>query len=122
MSRIAIRPFLFDVVCVTAFVFIGPRNHDTDTGAGGVFSVAAPFLMSLFAVHVAGLAARAKTITAGIIIWVATVGLGMVLRHWVFDKGTATAFVIVATVFLGGSMVGWRVVEHRFRADRTQND
>ena len=122
MSRIALRPFLFDVVCVMAFVFIGTRNHDTDTGAGGVFSVAAPFLMSLFAVHVVGLAARAKTITAGIIIWVATVSLGMVLRHWVFDKGTATAFVVVATVFLGGSMVGWRVVEHRYRADRAPND
>ena len=122
MARIALRPFLFDVLCVLAFVVVGTRNHDTDTGLGGVLTVGLPFWMSLFAVHVAGLAARARTITAGIIIWVVTVALGMVLRHWVFDKGTATAFIVVATLFLGFTMVGWRVAEHRLRTGgRTEN-
>ena len=119
MSRIAIRPFLFDVVCVLVFVFIGTRNHDTDTGLGGVLTVGLPFWMALFAVHVIGIAERARTITAGVIIWAATVGLGLVLRHWVFGRGTATAFVIVATLFLGVTMIGWRVAEHRMRTDNS---
>jgi FtsH-binding integral membrane protein len=118
MARIALRPFLTDLACVLVFVLIGTRNHGTDTNTGGVLSVAAPFVMSLFAVHVAGLAPRARTITAGVMIWAVTVALGMVLRHYVFDKGTATAFVIVATVFLGITMVGWRVLEHRLRTDK----
>ena len=117
MARIALRPFLFDVLCVLVFVFIGTRNHDTDTGLGGVLTVGLPFWMALFAVHVVGLAERARTITAGIMIWAATVSLGMVLRHWMFGKGTALSFIIVATVFLGVLMIGWRVAEHRMRAD-----
>jgi hypothetical protein len=36
------------------------------------------------------------------------------LRNMVFNRGTAAAFVIVATVFLGITMFGWRaVVAHR---------
>jgi hypothetical protein len=40
---------------------------------------------------------------------VTTVALGMVLRKLVFDEGTATAFVIVATVFTGAVSNGWRL-------------
>jgi Protein of unknown function (DUF3054) len=40
---------------------------------------------------------------------VTTVALGMVLRKFVFDDGTATAFVIVATVFTGAVLNGWRL-------------
>jgi hypothetical protein len=32
-----------------------------------------------------------------------------VLRKFVFDDGTATAFVIVATVFTGAVLNGWRL-------------
>jgi hypothetical protein len=33
----------------------------------------------------------------------------MVVRRLVFDDGTAAAFVVVATVFLGVFLVGWRL-------------
>jgi hypothetical protein len=32
----------------------------------------------------------------------------MIVRRAMFDRGTATAFVIVATLFLGAGLVGWR--------------
>jgi hypothetical protein len=32
------------------------------------------------------------------------------LRNLVFDRGTAPAFVIVATIFLGVTMFGWRAL------------
>jgi hypothetical protein len=34
----------------------------------------------------------------------------MVLRNLVFDNGTATSFVLVASIFLGTFIVGWRAV------------
>jgi hypothetical protein len=34
----------------------------------------------------------------------------MLLRNLVFDDGTAASFVIVASVFLGTFLVGWRAI------------
>jgi hypothetical protein len=34
----------------------------------------------------------------------------MALRHWVFDRGTALSFVIVATLVVGTFLVGWRAI------------
>jgi hypothetical protein len=39
--------------------------------------------------------------------------MGMLLRNMVFNRGTAVAFVIVATVFLGITMFGWRALLSR---------
>jgi hypothetical protein len=36
--------------------------------------------------------------------------LGMLLRRFVWDRGTAASFVMVATVFLAMAMLSWRLV------------
>ena len=38
---------------------------------------------------------------------------GLELRHFVFDRGTATPFVIVATLVLGAFIVGGRFAVRR---------
>jgi hypothetical protein len=45
-----------------------------------------------------------------VLISLTTIVLGMLLRNIVFDDGTATAFIIVATVFLGTLLNGWRLL------------
>jgi hypothetical protein len=52
-------------------------------------------------------------------VWLGTVTIGMVLRNLLFDDGTATAFIIVATIFLGAVLNGWRSIARRVfvRAD-----
>ena len=45
-----------------------------------------------------------------VLIWPIVILVGMLLRHFVFDDGTATSFIIVATIFLGVFLVGWRAV------------
>ena len=63
--------FLLDVVLVATFVLIGTRNHDTNTGAGGVFSVAAPFLIGLTAGWLVTQAWKTPTeVKTGVQIWV----------------------------------------------------
>jgi hypothetical protein len=42
------------------------------------------------------------------VIWVVTVVAGMVLRHFMFDRGTALPFIIVASCFTLLFLVGWR--------------
>lgn len=111
MNRDAARALALDVICVMALVVIGTRNHDTDTGFTGVMSVGAPFIVALVAVHAVLLATNKQSMTVA--VWLGTVGIGMVLRNVVFGRGTALAFVIVATVFLGASMFGWRAAVAR---------
>lgn len=111
MTRDALRALALDILCVMALVVIGTRNHETDTGVSGVLSVAAPFLSALLAMHVVLTVLKKTSMTTA--IWLGTVGYGMVLRNLVFDRGTALPFVIVATLFLGATMFGWRALVAR---------
>ena len=111
MSRTAFRAYAFDALCVLLMVVIGTRNHDTDTGITGILFVAAPFWIALSLAHLAPLLQRTNRKEQNVyMVWGYTVVMGMLLRNLVFDRGTAVAFIIVATVFLGITMFGWRAL------------
>ena len=96
------------------FVAIGRRNHDEGTAIDGIATVAAPFLIAL---AIAWLSSRAwrtpGSRRTSVIVWLVTVFGGLELRHFVFDRGTATPFVIVATLVLGAFIVGGRFAVRR---------
>jgi membrane protein implicated in regulation of membrane protease activity len=54
----------------------------------------------------------------GVFVWFITVLIGMQLRRFVFDRSTAAAFVIVATVFLAATLIGWRLINRRVESRR----
>ena len=113
-TRLVLWSLVTDVVSVVVFVAIGRRNHDESTGLDGIFSTAAPFLIALSVVWLVALVWRDPlSARSGVIVWIGTVSLGMVLRNLVFDDGTATAFVIVATVFLGVAVNSWRALARK---------
>ena len=113
-TRILLWSLVTDVVSVIVFVAIGRRNHDEGTGLDGIASTAAPFLVALAVVWLVALVWRDPvSARSGVITWIGTVVLGMLLRKFVFDDGTATAFVIVATVFLGITFNSWRALARR---------
>ena len=99
---------------MVVFVAIGRRNHDESTAIDGIATVAAPFLIAL---AVAWLSSRAwrtpGSMRTSLIVWLVTVFGGLELRHFVFDRGTATPFVIVATLVLGVLIVGGRFAVRR---------
>ena len=110
-----------DVFVVVLFVAIGRRNHDETSAFVDVLETGAPFLIGL---AVAWLAVRAwkrpTALVTGIAIWPATVLVGMIARRTIFDRGTATPFVVVATVFLGVFLVGWRAAARAIDGRRTR--
>ena len=110
---------LADLISIVVFVAIGRRNHNEGDSLGGIAGVAAPFLIALVVGWVAARAwDRPMKVEAAFIIWPITVALGMVLRHFVFDRGTALPFIIVATLFTGVFLIGWRMVAARVSSGR----
>ena len=77
----------------------------------GIASTAWPFLAGL---GVGWLAARGwrrplAIRPEGLVIWLCTVALGMILRV-VSGQGTALAFIVVALAFLALFLLGWRLL------------
>lgn len=103
------RPLVLalDLVVVVAFAALGRRSHEEGGGLAGVADTAWPFLVGLVLGHV--LVRGSVTLRAGVVTWVATVAVGMVLRQLTGD-GTALSFVLVATGFLGAGLLGGRLV------------
>jgi hypothetical protein len=109
--RSVILAALGDVTAIILFVVLGRRSHDEAESVWGILGVAAPFLIGLAAGW--GVARAWRTplaLRTGVVVWILTVALGMVLRHWAWDRGTAASFVVVATLVLGTFLVGWRAV------------
>jgi hypothetical protein len=108
-----------DAGCVLLFVVIGRRSHDEGNVLGGAVATALPFLLALAVGWGVGWRLRLApgAMRFGVVAWLTTVVLGMLLRHVVFGRGTAASFVVVATVFLGVCLLGWRgvaiAVRHR---------
>ncbi|MFT6292659.1 MAG: putative membrane protein (GlpM family) [Ilumatobacter sp.] len=99
-----------DTFLVVAFVAIGRRNHDQDPGVLGLLSTAAPFLIGLVAAWLVVKAWKQPTrLRTGLMIWPITVAVGMIARQ-IIGGGTALSFVIVAILFVGATLVGWRAV------------
>lgn len=104
----------YDAASVLALVVVGTRNHDTDTGVIAVIGVGVPFWIALAVVSTFPLVSSdPRSTRAATTVWIGTVTIGMVSRNLVFDRGTATPFVIVASLFLFASMFGWRAVARR---------
>lgn len=98
-----------DVVVILIFVAIGRRVHDHGVNIRGLASTAWPFLVGLGAGWLVLIRQRRSitTLSGGVVVWLSTVTLGMILRV-VAGQGTAFAFIVVALVFLGLFMLGWR--------------
>lgn len=112
--RARLTTLALDAACVLALVVVGTRNHDTDTGVSAVLGVGVPFWIALALVSsVPSVGRGPRSTSATSMVWIGTVAVGMTLRNVVFDRGTAPAFVIVASLFLFATMFGWRAVARR---------
>ena len=110
-SKMILWSAVADAASIVIFVAIGRKNHDEGEAASGIFRVAAPFLLALLVGWVIARAWKEPlSQRSGVLISLTTIVLGMVLRKLIFDNGTATAFIIVATVFLGTLLNGWRLL------------
>ena len=110
-----------DLLLVAVFAAIGRLSHDESLTAAGWWTTAWPFLLGTLLAWAALVATRRPpaAVTSGLLVWAGALVGGMVLRQ-ASGQGTATPFVVVATLVLGTLLVlprvGARVVVARFGA------
>jgi hypothetical protein len=99
-----------DAAVVAIFVLIGRNEHNSGSQIAGFLTTIVPFLMAIAAAWSIPVVRRSPiTPTSGLFVWVSVIVLGMTFRRLIFDGGTATPFVVVATIFNGVFLLGWRV-------------
>jgi hypothetical protein len=103
-------PFVADLVAVVVFAAIGRHTHAESEGVGGLLTTLWPFAVGVLAGWCVALAWRRRvpwSVRDAVPVWISTVVVGMVLRH-LSERGTPLSFVVVATIFLGLFLLGWR--------------
>jgi hypothetical protein len=100
---------LVDLVCVIVFCTIGRRSHAEGLTVAGVAETAWPFLTGTAVGWLAIRAWRnpAAVAPTGLVVWLSTVVIGMVLRK-ATSAGTAISFVVVASLVTAILLLGWR--------------
>lgn len=115
-------PLLADLLAIVVFAVIGRHTHSESDGLTGVLTTAWPFVVGLGAGWCVALAWRRRvpwSVRDAVPVWLLTVGVGMILRH-LSGRGTPLSFVVVATVFLGLFILGWRAA-YRLGSRDVQN-
>ncbi len=108
-----------DVVAVLIFCAVGRRSHAEGITITGVATTAWPFLTGTVLGWLVSGGWRRPTAVAptGVIVWVCTVAVGMLLRK-ASSAGVAASFVVVAASVTAVLLLGWRaavglILRHR---------
>jgi hypothetical protein len=98
-----------DVVGVLVFCALGRRSHAEGLSVTGVASTAWPFLTGTVVGWLASRAWRrpAAVVPTGVVVWICTVTVGMLLRK-ASSAGVAASFVVVASSVTAVLLLGWR--------------
>ena len=105
-----------DAVLVLVFAGVGRASHAEQNPVVGAVMTALPFLVggALGWALVRWRSHRwAVDLGPGLVVWAAAVVVGMLLRA-ITRQGTAASFIVVATLFLGVVLLGWRYLAQRF--------
>jgi hypothetical protein len=102
---------VIDVIGVLVFCAVGRRSHDEGLSVTGVATTAWPFLTGTVVGWLASRGWRRPTalVPTGVIVWLCTVAVGMLLRK-ASSAGVAASFVVVAASVTAVLLLGWRAV------------
>jgi Protein of unknown function (DUF3054) len=100
---------LADIVAVIVFCTIGRRSHAEGLTLSGIAQTAWPFLAGTGVgwLLIGGWRRPFTVIPTGLVVWVCTVVVGMLLRK-ATSAGVQTSFVVVASLATAVLLLGWR--------------
>ena len=91
------------------FCTIGRRSHAEGLSLAGIAETAWPFLTGTLVGWLASVGWRRPyaLVPTGVVVWLATVVVGMLLRK-LTSAGTASSFIVVASISTAVLLLGWR--------------
>jgi Protein of unknown function (DUF3054) len=109
-TRSALVALATDAVCVVVFCAIGRRSHAEGLNLTGIAETAWPFLAGTGAgwLVARGWRRPAAVMPTGLLVWMCTVAIGMLLRK-AAGQGAAPSFIVVASLSTAVLLLGWRV-------------
>jgi hypothetical protein len=107
---------LADVIGVLLFCAIGRRSHAEGLTLAGVAETAWPFLAGTVVgwLLIRGWRRPTSIVPTGVVVWVCTVAVGMLLRK-ATSAGVAFSFVVVASAATAVLLLGWRMLAAGFQ-------
>ena len=114
--RRALIALFADIVAVIVFCTIGRRSHAEGLTVAGIAQTAWPFLAGTGVgwLLIGGWRRPFTVIPTGVVVWVCTVVVGMLLRK-VRSAGVSSSFVVVASLSTAVLLLGWRGAAALFR-------
>lgn len=111
MRRASLTALATDLICVVVFCTIGRRSHAEGLTVAGIAETAWPFLTGTLAGWLLSRGWQRPTSLAptGIVVWISTVVIGMILRK-LTSAGVAVSFIVVASLTTAVLLLGWRGV------------
>lgn len=105
---------LLDILVTVIFAAIGRRSHGEGDAITGIITVAWPFAVAALMGWVSIWLIYRRLdmglqLGGGALVWIGTITLGMSMRHSE-GRGIAVSFIIVALIFNGLCMLGWRAL------------
>lgn len=104
--------FVLDAVLVVVFSTFGRGAHSEGLGAAQVWGTAWPFLVGLAVGWLILLATRRApgAVGSGVLVWVATLVVGMVIRGIGDGRVPHWSFILVAASVTAVFLIGWRAI------------
>ena len=113
MSRVAVPVMIaLDAALVVVFSTFGRGAHSEGLGVAQVWGTAWPFLIGLAVGWLVLLATRRApaAVGSGVLLWLATLVVGMVIRGLGDGRVPHWSFMVVAGVVTAVLLIGWRAI------------
>lgn len=112
---IGVAPLLMlvvDAVLIVVFSTFGRGAHSEGLGPAQVWGTAWPFLVGLAVAWLILLATRRApgTVGSGVLVWVVTLVVGMVIRGIGDGRVPHVSFILVAATVTAIFLIGWRAI------------
>ncbi|WP_265446530.1 DUF3054 domain-containing protein [Flexivirga meconopsidis] len=110
--RRALPAAVLDIAVILVFAAIGRASHHESNPVVDALGTAWPFLAGAalgWAVSVVVWRVAPILVRHSLPVWICAVAGGMLLRQ-LTGRGVAFSFVVVATIFLGVFLLGWRAI------------